>query len=819
MVDRSPGGTGFPPQGWARIKELFQSALERPAAQRAAFLEQACAGDAPLRAQLEEMLRAHEARDSLLDDGPPGLEAAPVAALAPGRRVAHFRILRELGTGGMGTVFEAEQEHPNRRVALKVLRAGVATEAVVRRFRQEVETLGRLHHPGIAQIHEAGVEAADGAGPGVPWFSMELVAGATLAAHAVEHRLPVRARVELFVKVCDAVHHAHEQGVIHRDLKPSNVLVDADGQPKVLDFGVARVLDADGSFSTMHTGAGEMLGTLAYMSPEQARGDSARIDRRSDVYALGVVLYELLSARLPYPIQGTPLPRAIRIIEEEEPTRLTSHDRALPRDLETIVLKALEKDPARRYDRAAALAEDLRRFLRDEPIHARPASTRDQIVKFARRHRAAVAGIVAVFVVLLIGIIGTSFGLVRASRAANVARVEADTSAAVGGFLAELLTKGNPLDHLLTYEFTPGAARERKLVDVLREAAPTVDERFLGKPEVEAPLREAFGRAFFGLGLWKEAERELRRAGELFRGIGGADDLRALHVRIPHIWVLEWLGRYDEAERIGADASTRCERLLGARHRDTLAARIQLACSKGAHRDPAAPDELDAAIAAATDEFGEDDLMVLGARTHQISVLMLCGRSVEEYEAYGRDTLERIRRALGEDAFLRHACENLVGNAVANRGDSAGAEQLYRSALAGYRRHLGEDHPWTLLVQGNVGRALIGIGRFDEAEPLLRDAAAKLSANEDMGPLHLQTAPSMNGLANLLERTRRFDEAIEWRRKVLKVYETQYGSTHPDRRRSRDELAATLRLAGRTAEADALGVDPEHAEPAASPDR
>ena len=322
----------------------------------------------------------------------------------------------------MGAVYEAEQEQPRRIVALKMIKPGFATPELLRRFEREAQAIGRLQHPGIAQIYEAG--AADtGFGP-QPYFAMELIRGKTLTDHAEAHRLNTRDRLELVAKISEAVHHAHQRGLIHRDLKPSNILVDETGHPRILDFGVARVTDSD-AHATRQTDVGQLVGTLAYMSPEQVLADPLELDTRSDVYALGVILYELLAGRLPYTISNK-LPENVHAIREEDPARLSVVDRNYRGDIETIVAKALEKDRARRYASAAELAADIQRSLKDEPIVARPPSTSYQLQKFARRHRAVVVGVAAVFVVLVSGIVASTWQAVRARRAESAAVLERD---------------------------------------------------------------------------------------------------------------------------------------------------------------------------------------------------------------------------------------------------------------------------------------------------------------------------------------------------------------------------------------------------------
>jgi len=367
----------------------------------------------------------------------PAASASFARQLAVPHEIGPFKILRVIGAGGMGIVYLARQERPSRTVALKVIHTSVLTHGTLRRFEQEAEVLARLHHPGIAQIYQAGTYATPQGE--LPYIAMELVEGERLDQHLARHPLPLRARLELTVKIADAIEHAHQKGVIHRDLKPGNILVTAEGQPKLLDFGVARLADDDTRTTTLRTDVGALLGTLTYMSPEQASGDPRALDRRADVYSLGVVLYELLTGRLPYAVDRSALPEAVRVIREEEPTKLSTHDRSLRGDVETIVQKALEKDPTRRYPSAQALADDVRRFLADEPIHARPPSAWYQLSKFARRNQLLVGALASVLVTLLVGA-GVATHLWLRERAASAREREARQAAEREGTRASATT-------------------------------------------------------------------------------------------------------------------------------------------------------------------------------------------------------------------------------------------------------------------------------------------------------------------------------------------------------------------------------------------
>ena len=398
----------------------------------------------------------------------PGAAQASTAAAsehAPARipeQIGHYRIKRIIAAGGMGVVYEAIQEHPRRTVALKIVKQGIASRSALRRFEYESQILARLRHPGIAQVYEAGMHD-DGSG-GVPFFAMEYIPAARdLIDYARSKDLTVRQRLELFNKVCDAVHHGHQKGIIHRDLKPANILVDTSGQPKIIDFGVARATDSDLAMPTLQTDVGQLVGTVQYMSPEQINADPHDIDTRSDVYALGVVLYKLLTQKLPYDVSGTVIYEATRMVREEQPKKLSTHDRHLRGDIETIVLHALEKDRDRRYQSAIELSSDIKRYMDNRPIHARPPSMAYTFRTFVRRNKIGVAAVVAVFIALVSGIVTTSWQWIRADEQKMLAveqRVRAE----------QMFDQVKELAHTFMFEFhdaiqgLDGAMPARKLL-------------------------------------------------------------------------------------------------------------------------------------------------------------------------------------------------------------------------------------------------------------------------------------------------------------------------------------------------------------------
>lgn len=641
--------------------------------------------------------------------------------------IGRYRILRLIAQGGMGAVYEAEQDRPRRTVALKVIRPGLASVSVLRRFELESQVLARLQHPGIAQIYDAGT--ADFGFGTQPFFAMELIRGRGLLQYAVEGRLDVQARIELLAKVADAIEHAHQKGIIHRDLKSANILVDEAGQPKVLDFGVARATDSDVQ-ATMGTDIGQLVGTLSYMSPEQIAGDPAAIDPRSDVYTLGVVLYELLTGRLPYETAGKTIPELAQVIRDREPTRLSSIDKFYRGDVETIVAKALEKEKERRYASAADFAEDLRRYLRGEPIAARQPTTLYQIRKFARRNPGLVLGLAIAFLALVAGIIGTTAGLIRARQQRDIAnaqqliaksnektaRRETQRAQLLNGFMQNLLGAARP--------GTMGTGRDVRVADVLDSAGSDLPTRFKDEPELEMEARSTLGQTYLSLGLYEEATANLERALELAKRYRPEESEDRLLIADRLAWSMCASGQaWDKSEQLSLSTLAVARRVLGAKHPLTLSMMNTLSLTycfqwKGDQAEPIL-EELLSELRALPRESRPVPISAVMAR---LANLQYGWGHAEAGEALAREALEAAKSdevSPLDDVIQRTTVTVATILALQNRLDEA--EPLYRQALDRARQTLGRSHSEAVRIGFDLSAYYWRTNRPSEAYDLSRE--------------------------------------------------------------------------------------------------
>ncbi len=720
---------------WREIDQVFAEALDRPLAQRLAFLDEACAGDSELREAVERLLLADEASDTFLEQ-----PASELLGLVPevetGERLGPYRLLRRLGAGGMGTVYLArrEDEHYQQDVALKILRSGLQGTEAVHRFLAERQILARLEHPNIARLYDGG-STPDGR----PYLVMELVEGLPLDEYCDRHQLAIDQRLDLFRRICSAVQYAHQNLLVHRDLKPGNILVTEVGEPKLLDFGIAKRLEPGSATKPDLTRTGSRIMTPSYASPEQVRGEA--ITTASDVYSLGVVLYGLLAGRTPYRVENGfahEIERAICEAEPERPSaalfrpgepsaeeiartrcaRPQALRRRLHGDLDNIALMALRKEPSRRYGSAAQLSRDIENHLHSLPVVARPDTLSYRTRKFVRRHRVGVSA-AALVVVLLAAFISSL--IVQGRRIAR----ERDKAQYSLSFLLDTFKEADPYhtkgEHLTADE-------------ILSRGAERVSRDLSGRPDVQAALMDAIGEVERGLGRYDRAEPLLERGLALRRATFGPDSLEVAES-------LEHLGLLKRERSAFAEA----ERLL----------RQSLAIEKA--------------------RLGDGSLQTAKTLDELGNLLANTGKA-EEAEKLHREAVRIATRV--EGAVGPTVAESLLSLSKAKlaQGNRGAAERIARQALVVESGALGKQDPRLLDVQSQVGAVLIEAGKYKEAEALLRKTLS--AQREILGRQHPDVSDTLQSLAYTLHREGSWAAAEAINRDLLQAVRTQYGPSH-----------------------------------------
>lgn len=674
-------------------------------------------------------------------------------------------------------------------MAVKLLRDALPLIDSSRRFDREAAALGRLTHPNIARIYEAGRHRTE-SGIVLPYLAMEFVAGAPITQFVNEKRLDRDAIVRLAIKVASAVHAAHQQAIIHRDLKPANVLVGEDGEPQVLDFGIARFVDVDAR--TWRTTAGVLLGTPGYMSPEQAAGRLDEIDVRTDVWACGVMLFEMLAGRLPIDVSRVPLVEAIRRIEREEPARLASVAPQFAGDLDVIVMTALSREKAGRYASAAALADDLERFLRNETIAARPPTTLYRFQKFARRNRVGLA-VVGIFIALALAAGGLLIqSNVSTRRERDRAENERDRAAAVSALLRQLVSAGDP-----NY-----GDRNVKMVDVLRAAQGRLDSLVGGRADVEADVRSALGEMFFGLGEYDRSHDLLTRALVLRERTGSINDVAGLTDQNALANTLRWLGKPEEARAVAQRVLTSSSARLGEAHWVTLTAREVIAgCAHDLQDLSMAETAYREASDACVNHLGVDHRMTLVTQTNYGNVLTDLGKYAEAEATYRR-VIEARRRTHTERTLEGLTVQKNLASVMLELGRSEEALRALEQVAKDATEALGPGHDSTLRFLSSYSEALRRGGDADRALVIERDILDRRVAS--LGWSHEYTLTDALGYASALMRMKRFEEARDVAHRA--VDETAR-STDPDAvpaLRIRLALASALSGLGKHAESRAI---------------
>ncbi|MEM9065387.1 MAG: serine/threonine-protein kinase [Planctomycetota bacterium] len=857
------------PADHARVSEVFLSACDLAPEAVAPFLDEVCADDGELRRAVEAMLKADRVVEDPLSDEK--IDDVPGPASIP-KQIGPFRILGEIGRGGMGVVYEAEQAAPARRVAVKVIHPGAATPGMVSRFRRESELLGRLRHLGIAQIYEAGtVESEAGE---QPYFAMELVSGSPLRRYADHHGLDLAARLELLARIADAVQHAHVNGVVHRDLKPENILVSDEpsgsssgharfthvGQPKILDFGVARATGDEARVATLRTSEGQIVGTLAYMSPEQV--SAARdVDARADVYALGVIGYELVSGELPFDLAGLAVPEALRRVCEDEPSRLGTLVSAARGDAETIILKAMEKQADRRYQSASEFASDIRRSLASQPITARPPSTMYQLSRFAKRNRGLVAGVAVAFVILVLGIIATSWQAITAIRAQREALATARFQEQMlsdldqhefGVALRQLLLEASAEESeeiraYLTRINTTDVAVALLDEQILSPADRALEADLADQPALAVPLGASLANVYQDLGAAERAievwSRVRDRAIEYF----GPDDRWAIVAAWRVGEEVRRLGRYDEAENLYQDAHERAVRVFGASDAISLGIELDIARLRfergrfdGALTDVRdlydrvlgalgyqnaetvntgvlladyllTFDRLDEAeafllefVPGVENAYGASDPLTAGVLI-QLARLRNLQLRYEESVALRERVLSIYSARLGNNHRSTTDAERTLSGEYRNVGDLDRAVYHAESAYERVTRVFGMRHIAVFDAANDLALAYEDAGRLEDAERLA--SSSLVAKRELLGNDHRHTLIAINNLGMLYRNMERWEdsrvlleEAFETRKRVL-------GTGHTFTLGSGFNLADTCRRLGELTRSIDIGLE------------
>jgi serine/threonine protein kinase/tetratricopeptide (TPR) repeat protein len=828
-------------------ESIFALALEiSSAAEREAYLDRACGNNQALRAEVEALLRANQRFGDLLDlpEYPTATTALP-AREGPGTLIGPYKLLEQIGEGGMGTVWMAEQTQPiQRRVAIKVVKNGMDSKQVLGRFEAERQALALMDHPNIAKVLDAGKTSA-----GQPYFVMELVKGLPITKYCDENCLEVRQRLELFGAVCGALQHAHQKGLIHRDLKPSNVLVAPyDGKPvvKVIDFGVAKATGQRLTEKTIFTGIGSLVGTPEYMSPEQAEINNQDIDTRSDIYSLGVVLYELLTG-------GTPLTQkrmkeaaifeVLRVIREEEPprpsTRLSESKDSLPSisaqrqsepakltklvrgELDWIVMKALEKDRNRRYETADAFAQDVAHYLADEAVEACPPSVAYRLRKFGRRNKGFLLAASLLLLALMGGIVGTTWGMFRAAERAEGERQakqialtaaeaekkaketaqerEAETKAVLNFVENKILAAARPKDK------EGGLGYDVKLADAVKSVLPYVDKGFADQPLIEAHLRMTMGASFQYLGDFKIAAQQYQAARAIYsrhRGPGHPDTLRSMEGLAGSFTEL---GRHTDAMKLYEETLQLSRAELGPDHPGTLGIMSGLAASYyylGRYAESMKLYEETLRIGKA--KRGPDHPVTLTNMDGLAFSYWGLGRYAEALKLR-EETLQLRKARLGPNhPDTLRSMNNLV-ESYSILGRNAEALKLNEEVLPLMKARLGPDHPYTLSSMNNLAIIYESLGRSQEALKLHEETLERRKTQ--LGVDHPRTLESMINLANSYVGLGQYTEALRLREESLKLMKAKLTPDHPHTLLCMNNLAESYRSVSRYA--DALKLNEE----------
>jgi serine/threonine protein kinase/tetratricopeptide (TPR) repeat protein len=813
------------------VETVFAAAAQKPSAERAAYLDEACGSDAELRRKVERLLQAHDAAGDFLD-APADRSGAttlflPVAEQSESR-IGPYRLMEQIGEGGFGLVYVAEQSAPvKRKVALKLIKPGMDTQQVVARFEAERQALALMDHPNIARVLDAG--ATD---TGRPYFVMELVRGIPITDYCDRNQLTPRERLKLFITVCQAIQHAHQKGIVHRDIKPSNVLVashDGKPAPKVIDFGVAKAMHRQLTDLTIYTQFAQMIGTPLYMSPEQAEISGIDIDTRSDIYSLGVLLYELLTGTTP--LERNQLRQAAfddirRLIREEEPpkpsTRLSTSDSiasiaaqrhtepaklsSLVRgDLDWITMKALEKDRTRRYETANGLARDVQRYLDDEPVEASPPSMIYRLRKVVRRNRGLVLAASIVALALVGGAVAATVGLIRAERAADAERQAIEKERIAHAQAQARLRQVEKSNDVLTAIFEQLDIRrvrqdEEPLEAVLAErlvaAAQQLEGESVGDPLTVARMQQKLGVTLISLGFPTEAIAVLQKSLHTRQVNLSAEHPDVLVTKNDLARGYKDAGKLDIAVPLFEEVLRSKQATLEKDHPDTLTSMNDLAGAYkiAGHVDKALP-LLEEAVRLSAAKIGPDHPDTLMS-IHNLAATYRAAGQLEKALPLYEKTLRLRREKQGHDHPDTLLSLNSLAVGYRTAGDMNRALPLFEESMRLHKARLGEKHPDTLMSMNNLASVYRAVGQREQAIALYEETLRLLTAK--MGRDHPNTLRTINNLAVAYKVGGQLDRALPLYEEAHRLMSHKIGPEQPDTLTSMFNLAECCRAAGQT---------------------
>ncbi|HEX5228358.1 MAG TPA: serine/threonine-protein kinase [Bryobacteraceae bacterium] len=793
---------------WQAAWKLYQSASSMSEEEIQRLLESST--DSPeVRDAVRRMRQADDVPETQTSwnsasDG--GTASAWAASSTAGTAIGRYLLVEKIGEGGMGEVWLAEQQEPvHRRVALKLIKAGMNSREVIRRFESERQALALMDHPGIARVFDAGSTIQ-----GAPYFVMEYASGEPITTYCDRHRLTTRARLELFGQVCEAVQHAHQKAIIHRDLKPSNILVtEVDGRPtpKIIDFGIAKALSQNLTDETHLTKMGALMGTPEYMSPEQALSSGEDIDTRTDVYSLGVVLYELLAGERPIEMHRIPLAEFLERLRDDDPprpsTRITGQAattstevarkrqtepahlaRQLNGDLDAIALKALEKDRSRRYSTPMELAADIRRYLNHEPVTARAPSASYRAGKYIRRHRYVVSAAAFALLLLVAFVVAQTVQLRRTTR-------ERDRANRVTDFVTRMFKVSNPSE-----------ARGNTITarEILDKSSNEIETGLAKDPEDQAQMMHVMANVYFGLGLLPKAESLARRAVDLRKRVLGASRPETLDSMALLAEVLNEENKEKEAEQLCRETLEARRRVQGPDRRETLESMRMLGSILNQEGRYAEAEAIHRELAErSTRVFGRDDQMTVSTM-HQLAVDLAYEGKSPEAEKVFREILAFESGRNPFDSPLVLAARIDLGACLQQEEHFAEAEKIYNELIPDARRVLGPDHPRTLLAMGNLALAYAYENKLSAAEKLFREALDV--KRKVLGPEHRSTTVTMGNLADVLRMEGNYSESERLFRETIAIQRRTLGPTHSDVLNGLHGLGELLRNEKRYADAE-----------------